>query len=125
MKSLIKGFIALIIFVLLIVCLLFIVLSSSSSGEVKGITDQLNPFVKEKDSYVKTKKPDAVKEHNIRSYDQEIVDAEGNRTKVNYISADELKINRYLKIKHKGTHVESFEEVTRDQVPEKALQVID
>lgn len=42
-----------------------------------------------------------------------------------FISSDELKTNHYLKIKHKGTHVESFEEVDKSEIPKKALNAIE
>lgn len=37
----------------------------------------------------------------------------------------ELKTDRYLKLSNKGAHIETYEEVRRDQVPEKALKEID
>jgi len=125
LKGLLKGIVFLIIFVILCCCLLIVIFSTSGSSEIKGVSDQLNPFMKEKYAYVKTKLPDAVEEHNIRRYKQDIVDEDGKRTKVEFMSSDELKTNHYLKIKHKGTHVDSFEEVDKSEMPKKALNVIE
>ena len=44
---------------------------------------------------------------------------------IQFNGISELKINRYLKLTNKGAHVETYEEVRRDQVPEKALKEID
>lgn len=38
-----------------------------------------------------------------------------------YTATFDIKPNRYLKIIHKGHHVEVFEEVEKGQVPKKAL----
>ena len=57
------------IFTMLIV-LAFITKEKNEPGEVYALIDQLNPLVKEQNSYVKTKKPDEFLEHNRVSYTQ-------------------------------------------------------
>lgn len=123
MKKLWKSLAILIVFVSL--CLgVIIVLSTSGFYEVKAVTDRYNPTVHEKNSYVKTKSPDSVEEHKLRRYKQEAVDKYGNSMKVEFTAPYELKTNHYLKIKHKGTHVYSYEEVKKSEVPNKTLPFI-
>ncbi|CDR66682.1 Uncharacterized protein conserved in bacteria [Staphylococcus schweitzeri] len=38
-----------------------------------------------------------------------------------YTATFDVKPHRYLKITHKGHHVEVFEEVEKEEVPKKAL----
>ena len=45
--------------------------------------------------------------------------------KIIFTSSKELKKGHYLKLSNKGTHINSYEEVQKEQVPEKALKAID
>lgn len=46
---------------------------------------------------------------------------EGKETQLMYTATFDVKPHRYLKITHKGHHVETFEEVEKEEVPKKAL----
>ncbi|MCS5349021.1 YxeA family protein [Staphylococcus aureus] len=86
-----------------------------------GITDQFNPLVKKDDSYVKTTEVSNRVDEYLRSYRQNAYNKTGKKTQLTYTATYDLKPNRYLKITHKGHHVETFEEVEKGQVPKKAL----
>ncbi|HCZ1880296.1 TPA: YxeA family protein [Staphylococcus aureus] len=81
-----------------------------------GITDQFNPLVKEDVSYVKTTEVSTRIDNQLRSYSQSAFNKEGKETQLMYTATFDVKPHRYLKITHKGHHVETFEEV-----PKKAL----
>lgn len=97
--------------------------STNCDNETLQFIDQINPLVKEKESFVITKqKPDQLLEHNRVSYIQDSVDEKGNITPINFTAIEKLEPNRYLKISHKGKHVKTFEEVNEKQVPLNALR---
>lgn len=99
--------------------------SKNSSSEIAGVMDQLNPLIKESELYVKTTKPQSVNEYGTASYQQLAANKEGETRTIQFNGLSELKTDRYLKLTNKGAHVETYEEVRRDQVPEKALNEID
>lgn len=99
--------------------------TKNSSSEIAGIMDQLNPLVKEGTLYVKTEKPQSVNEYGTAAYQQTAADENGKTRPIAFNGLSELKVDRYLKLTNKGAHIENYEEVTREQVPEKALQQID
>lgn len=99
--------------------------SKNSSSEIAGVMDQLSPLVKESELYVKTTKPQSVNEYGTASYQQLAANKEGETRTIQFNGLSELKTDRYLKLTNKGAHVETYEEVRRDQVPEKALNEID
>ena len=71
--------------------------AEKNSGELAGVLDQLNPLVK---------------------------DEEGKTREITFTADHELKTDHYLKVSNKGAHINTYEEVNQDQVPEKALQAI-
>ncbi|GGC80868.1 YxeA family protein [Enterococcus wangshanyuanii] len=95
--------------------------TQNQAGELSGVLDQLNPLVTEGEVYVKTKKADEVIEHGIAVYKQEAVDKEGKKRAITFTADHELIQDRYLKVYNKGAHVETYEEVTKEQVPQQAL----
>lgn len=112
------------IFTMLIV-LAFITKEKNEPGEVYALIDQLNPLVKEQNSYVKTKKPDEFLEHNRVSYTQKSYDEQGNSRNITFEAAQTLKLDKHLKITHKGAHAVTYEEVKKNDVPKKALKEIE
>ncbi|OFI48874.1 hypothetical protein BG261_05670 [Floricoccus tropicus] len=102
-----------------------IYLLGDSSGEFRAIADQLNPLVKESSVYVKTQKPDSVNGYGTASYTQTAAYEDGKTRKITFNGINELKVDRYLKLTTKGAHVETYEEISKDEVPEKALEKID
>nr|WP_239574135.1 YxeA family protein [Enterococcus ureilyticus] len=101
------------------------VYTNNQSDELSGTIDQLNPLVSKGEVYVKTKKADQIIEHGITIYTQEAVNKDGKKREITFKADHELITDRYLKIYNKGAHVETYEEVSREAVPEKALQLID
>ncbi|GJF44992.1 YxeA family protein [Staphylococcus argenteus] len=87
-----------------------------------GVTDQFNPLVKEDDSYVKTTAVSSRIDEQLRSYRQNAYNKTGEMTQLTYTATYDIKPNRYLKITHKGHHVEAFEEVEKKEVPSKILE---
>lgn len=99
--------------------------TSQSSGELAGIMDQLNPLVKEGEIYVKTTTPESVNEYGTAAYRQTAADSEGHTRTIEFNGIQELKTDHYLKITNKGAHVITYEEVTKEEVPQPALAKID
>ena len=110
------------IFILLFGAMLY---SKNSSSEVAGTLDQLNPLVPKSELYVKTTKPQSVNGYGTANYQQIAADENGTTRTIQFNGITELKTDRYLKLSNKGAHIETYEEVRRDQVPEKALKEID
>ena len=118
-----KIFIPLFAFALLAVGGVYLL--GDSSGEFRAIADQLNPLVKESSVYVKTQKPDSVNGYGTASYTQTAAYDGGKTRKITFNGISELKVDRYLKLTTKGAHVETYKEISKDEVPEKALEKID
>lgn len=96
--------------------------TSNQSDELSGTIDQLNPLVREGEVYVKTKQSDSVNGYGITTYKQTAFDENGKGKELTFTADHELQKERYLKIFNKGAHVETYEEVAQEAVPEKALQ---
>lgn len=58
----------------------------------------------------------------LRSYTQSAFNKEGKETQLMYTATFDVKPHRYLKITHKGHHVETFEEVEKEEVPKSIRQ---
>ncbi len=96
--------------------------TADQSGEMAGIVDRFNPFVKEEAVYVKTGKPVNVDEHGNANYKLTAVNQEGKTRTIEFMSIGELKQNRFLKLSSKGAYVETYEEVAREKLPDKAIE---
>lgn len=96
--------------------------TQNQSDELSGTIDQLNPLVGKGEVYVKTKKSDSINSYGIATYKQQTVDEKGKSKELTFRAPKELTTERYLKIYNKGAHVETYEEVLEQAVPEKALQ---
>ncbi|RIN28723.1 YxeA family protein [Staphylococcus succinus] len=121
-----KKFIIIIIAISLIVTCLYLVSNNrNQSGEAVAIFHQLNPFVKKENSYIKTKNPDEILDHNRASYTQKVYNAKGEGRTLTFSAIEKLKVDRYMKIVHKGAHVETYKEVKKNEVPKKALKEIE
>lgn len=99
--------------------------NENNPGELGAVVDQLNPFISESQVYVKTKSYDDINKDDMYSYTQTAADETGKTRKIIFTSSKELKKGHYLKLSNKGTHINSYEEVQKEQVPEKALKAID
>ncbi|MGM0217237.1 YxeA family protein [Enterococcus sp. AZ126] len=96
--------------------------TQNQSDELSGTIDQLNPLVDKGEVYVKTKKADSVNGYGITTYKQPTFDKDGKKKNLTFTADHELITDRYLKIYNKGAHVETYEEVSKEDVPEKALE---
>lgn len=94
----------------------------NSSSELAGILDQFNPLVKETSVYVKTKEADSVNGYGTAHYKQIAVYEDGETRQIAFNGISGLKKDRYLRLTNKGAHVETYEEVSESDVPQKALQ---
>lgn len=121
MQTLIKLF----VYLSVLVIAGYIMLLVLSKIDTSGITDKYNPLVEEKQSYVKTSKAVSKQDAYIRNYSSNGYDMNGNKSRINYTATYDLKLNRYLKINHKGRHVESFEEVDKKEIPKNVLNKIE
>ncbi len=83
-----------------------------------GITDQFNPLVKE-DDYVKTTEVSTRMDDQLRSYTQSAFNKEGKETQLMYTATFDVKPHRYLKITHKGHHVETLKKLKRKKYLKK------
>ena len=101
------------------------VVTKNSTNEFTVILDQLNPLVKEGHVYVKTQEPDEVNGYGTVTCIQIAADANGETRKIAFNGLSELKVDRYLRLTNKGAHVETYEEVSKEDVPAKALAEID
>lgn len=99
--------------------------NENNPGELGAVVDQLNPFISQSEVYVKTKSYDDINKDDMYSYTQTAADETGKTRKIIFTSSKELKKGHYLKLSNKGTHINSYEEVQKEQVPEKALKTID
>ncbi|WP_167629171.1 YxeA family protein [Listeria valentina] len=96
--------------------------TANQSGEMAGIVDRFNPLVKEETVYVKTGQLVNVDEHGNANYKLTAVNQEGKTRTIEFMSIGELKQNRFLKLSSKGAYVETYKEVAREKVPEKAIE---
>jgi uncharacterized protein (TIGR01655 family) len=99
--------------------------TNRASGEVAGMLDQLNPLVSESVVYVKTQKPVSIDQYGSGQYKQLAANKDGQTRTIEFQGLKVLKENRYLKLTNKGAHVESFEEIEKDEVPLAALKAIE
>lgn len=82
-------------------------------------------MVKEGYVYVKTKKADSVNGYGTASYKQVAVDENGKTRPIAFNGISELKVGHYLKLTNKGAHVETYEEISKEEVPQKALEKLE
>ncbi|WP_409173896.1 YxeA family protein [Enterococcus mundtii] len=98
--------------------------TQDAAGELPAVIDQLNPLVTKGEVYVKTKQPDEVNSFGTAKYIQKAVDANGNEREIEFNGLSVLKKDRYLRLTNKGAHVETYEEIPKEEVPKEALAII-
>ncbi|WP_207940832.1 hypothetical protein DOK78_001627 [Enterococcus sp. DIV2402] len=99
--------------------------TKNSANEFAGILDQLNPLVKEGHVYVKTKAADSVNGYGTAYYEQIAVYEDGKTRPIAFNGISELKVGHYLKLTNKGAHVETYEEVAKEDVPKNVLEKLE
>nr|WP_288723877.1 YxeA family protein [uncultured Enterococcus sp.] len=93
--------------------------TKDDSGELVQLVDRFNPFVPEKKVYVKTSDEYGVpQEHDAYEYTQEGINEDGQKIKITFWAPQKLKENAYLELDAKGKHVESYQEVTEQDLPD-------
>ncbi|MGC6768489.1 YxeA family protein [Enterococcus sp. LJL51] len=102
-----------------------VLFTRNSSGELAGIVDRFNPLVSEGEVYVKTKEADEINGYGTARYIQKAADENGKTREVDFNAISELTTGKYLKLYNKGAYIETYEEVAREAVPEKALTTIE
>lgn len=112
-------------FAIILIGLYLVSNGKKQEGEIAGLIDQINPLVKEENSYVKTKKPDKFLEYDRASYTQKAYDKQGKSRNLTFTAAQSLKLDKYLKITHKGAHVATYEEVNKQDIPKKTIKEIE
>ena len=104
-------------------------ITKNNTSDTARVLDLFNPFVKNKEVYVKTtdkyidtyKSNGSDKELNY-VYVTTSYDKRGKTRELKYVSfGKKLTPDKYLKVKTKGQDVRKWEEVTKEEVPEKAL----
>jgi uncharacterized protein (TIGR01655 family) len=53
------------------------------------------------------------------------VDEDGKTRPIAFNGISELKVGHYLKLTNKGAHVETYEEVAKDDVPKNVLEKLE
>ncbi|WRN65474.1 YxeA family protein [Staphylococcus aureus] len=117
MKTILKTITYLVLTIIGAYAALFILKTIDSHG----ITDQFNPLVRRMILMLKRQRCLTRMDDQLRSYSQSVFNKEGKETQLMYTATFDVKPHRYLKITHKGHHVETFEEVEKEEVPKKAL----
>jgi uncharacterized protein (TIGR01655 family) len=124
MKTILRTILSISLFLILL-CGGIMFYTNRASGEVAGILDQLNPLVPKSEIYVKTQEPESVNSYGTAHYKQVAATADGQTRVVEFEGIQVLKTDRYLKLTNKGAHVETYEEIAKEEVPAAALKEID
>lgn len=132
-KRLIKSIIGIFIFIVIVwSALLLWKVYAEQHTDNSAVADlaKFNPLIQSENYYIKTQEPTKVDKqdnsHNVYKYKQQAVDKNGHRKMITFNAfSDKLKINHYLKVEVKLDRVQSYKEVSQQQVPSKALQRID
>lgn len=95
--------------------------TANASGEWANLVDQLNPFVRQTQVYVKTTDPVSVNGYGTATYQQEAVTEDGNTRPIEFNGLSVLKVDHYLKLTNKGAHVITYEEVSEQSIPAAVL----
>ncbi|RIL79226.1 YxeA family protein [Staphylococcus cohnii] len=64
-------------------------------------------------------------EYDRVSYTQKAYDEQGESRNLTFTASQSLKLDKYLKITHKGAHVATYEEVNKQDIPKKAIEEIE
>lgn len=94
----------------------------TSDNDLAQVFDRFNLLIKEEPSYVVTDGSKAVKqEPGGYMYHQEVISESGKVYDISYYAGHELKEGAILKLDTKGRYVETWEEVSKEDVPQKIL----
>ncbi|MBO0419406.1 YxeA family protein [Vagococcus fluvialis] len=94
----------------------------TSDNDLAQVFDRFNILIKEEPSYVVTDSSKAVKQNpGGYMYHQEVISESGKAYDISYYAGHELKEGAILKLDTKGRYVETWEEVSKENVPQKVL----
>ncbi|HHX0170611.1 TPA: YxeA family protein [Staphylococcus aureus] len=105
--------------VLLATAVFFVFATKNSTSEFAGVIDRYNPIVRWDASYIRTAEPAKKGPHDTGVYRVTGINHEGKTRPLEFLTPKILKEDRYLKIKHKGAYVETYEEVKQDDLPKE------
>ncbi|EGQ0540353.1 YxeA family protein [Staphylococcus aureus] len=97
-------------------------ITKNSANEGAGLIDRYNPIVQWDESYIRTGDPAKKGPHGTATYRETVINDEGKTRPLEFLALKVLAKDRYLKIKHKGAHVESYEEVKKDKLPKEVRE---
>ena len=94
----------------------------TSNNDLAQLFDRFNVLIKEEPSYVVIDNTKAEKQSpGGYMYYQEVISESGKKYDLSYYAERELKDRAILKLKTKGRYVETWEEATKEEIPEKVL----
>lgn len=94
----------------------------TSDNDLAQLFDRFNVLIKEEPSYVVIDNTKAEKQSpGGYMYYQEVISESGKKYDLSYYAGNELKDRAILKLKTKGRYVETWEEIAKEDIPEKIL----
>lgn len=96
------------------------------TNDLPQLFDRFNLLIKKEPSYVVTNSQEGTKqEPGGYQYYQSAVTESGKKVELTYYAAHELKENAILKLDTKGRYVNTWQEVTKDDVPQHILEQLE
>ncbi|KAB2335144.1 YxeA family protein [Bacillus mesophilum] len=96
---------------------MFILVLSMTLLVKNELADMLNPFISQKDVYVRIDSPGTKVNESTFEYTLEGIKEDGKRTNVTFTASKQLREGAYLKLETKRTYVKSWEEVQMSEMP--------
>ncbi|GAA0445950.1 MAG: YxeA family protein [Bacillota bacterium] len=84
------------------------------------ITDRFNPLVPKEEIYVQVNKDGHAKSPGGYDYTLIGYNAKGKQKQVTFYASGELQKDAYLRVYAKGKYIETWEEVSHNDIPKKA-----
>lgn len=95
-----------------------VILILSMSLLVKNeLVDMLNPFIPQKDVYVKIAQMGEKIDPKTYEYVLEGINEDGKKVQIVFTASKQLREGAYLKVDTKRTYVKSWEEVQQNEIP--------
>ncbi|MEC3839436.1 hypothetical protein D2M30_4143 [Bacillus amyloliquefaciens] len=82
------------------------------------VTDRFNPLIHQQDVYVQIDRDGKHLSPGGTEYTLDGYNASGKKEEVTFFAGKELRKNAYLKVKAKGKYVETWEEVSFEDMPD-------
>lgn len=106
-------------------------ITKNKTSDTAIVLDLLNPFVKNtevylktSDNYVDTYKSNGEEDTNY-VYITTTYNEKGKKRRIKYVSfGKKLTPNKYLKVTTKGQDVRRWEEISKEEVPKKAIELL-